>query len=96
MIILLVFVYGIRALNFFSSLAMSSASSSSFQHVSGQRSLVKLKNLYTVKLEETHLQGNSLLWFIENEIGDDDGLVIQQDKLLLGWIFSTITPSILP
>lgn len=91
---------------FFFSSPIMSASSSSFQLSFGQRSLVKLKNLYTVKLDRTsyftwkaqvmmHLQGNGLLRFIEVEAGEDDVLAVQQDQLLFGWIFSTITPSVL-
>lgn len=44
----------------------------------------------------THLRGNELLRFIETAISDDDTVAIQQDQLLLGWIFSTLTPSVLP
>lgn len=83
------------------------SSASSFQHSSGQRSLVKLKNLYIEKLDRTnyfawkaevmtHLRGNGLLRFIEVEVGDDDMLVVQQDQLLMGCIFSMITSFVLP
>lgn len=44
----------------------------------------------------THLCGNGLLRFIESEIDIDDAVDLQQYQLLLGWIYSTITPSVLP
>lgn len=44
----------------------------------------------------THLRGNGLLRFIETDIDTEDVVDSQQDQLLLGWIYSTITPSVLP
>lgn len=43
----------------------------------------------------THLRGNGLLGFIESKVTTDNALDYQQDQLLLRWIFSTITPSVL-
>lgn len=88
--------YGIRAgLFLFFSLffLILSTASSSHQYV-GRRLLVKLKNLYTVKLDRTnyfswkaqmmtHLRGNGPLRFIESEVKEDNTLVVQQDQLLL-------------
>lgn len=68
--------------------------------------LVKLKNLYTMKLDRTnffawkaqvltHMRRINLLPYIEEKLNYNGTLSTQQDQLLLGWIFSMITPSIL-
>lgn len=84
---------------------MSSATS----FLSGQHSLIRLKNLQTVKLDWTNyfawkaqvitlLRGNGLLPLIESATTEDndDILATQQDQLLLGWIYSMISPLVLP
>jgi len=62
------------------------------------RNMVKLDqtNLFSWKLlVMTHIRGYQLLYYIEAPIDVTNDLCVQQDQLLLGWLFSTITSSIL-
>lgn len=43
-----------------------------------------------------HLRGYELLHFVEKPVTLCDPALTQQDQLLLTWLFSAITPSVLP
>lgn len=75
---------------------------------SGSRpTLIKIKHLSTVRLDRTnyftwkaqtlaHLRGHELLEFIESPVAESNPNLIQQDQLLLAWLFSAISASVLP
>lgn len=69
--------------------------------------LIKIKHLSTVCLDRqnylvwkahtlAHLQGYELLQFVEKPVTAIDPSLIQQDQLLLAWIFSVISATVLP
>lgn len=62
-------------------------------------SIVRLdRNNYLVWKTHTtaHLRGYDLLYFMEKPVMVSNPSLIQQDQLLLAWLFSAISPSILP
>lgn len=69
--------------------------------------LIKIKHLSQVRLGRqnymiwkahtlAHLCGYELLEFIEGPTTASDPSLVRQDQLLLAWLFSAITPSVLP
>lgn len=101
---LLLFIFFSSCFSEISCLQM--ASSSSFSNTF-HPPLIKIKHLSTVCLDRqnyliwrahtlAHLRGYELLQFVEKPVTLSDPTLIQQDQLLLAWLFSTITPSILP
>lgn len=69
-------------------------------------SVVKIKTTAVVKLDENNffswkshtlanLCGYELLDYIESPVNESDSHAVKQDQLLLGWLFSALSPSIL-
>lgn len=79
---------------------------SSSTRTSKTPSLTKIKVAATVKLDNSNffswkaqtvanLRGHDLLTFIEQPVDKENAVAVQQDQLLLGWLFSALSPTVL-
>lgn len=92
------------AVKFFSSLLLTGERTMTEK---GQASLIKIKVAAMVKLDRSnffswkaqviaHLRGYGLLDFFSSPVDLTNLLQVQQDQLLLGWLLSALSTTVLP